>query len=220
MAPCDYYFGKTFAHLAAALVVASASAEYSNVGAAIKVADAPMVNLVISFVLLLGLLFGVFLTPPGSPLKYVFFAGFAFWVGQTLKPLVKNLEDNNLLVRVLLLTTGVFVGLTAIGFYDNQNTLGFGPYLLAALIGLIIARIVIYLVATPEEKAKAENWTALAGVGIFSLYTVYDTQVVKENARMCGSMLRKGRFPDYPSESLGLFLDFVNLFSNLSELSD
>jgi FtsH-binding integral membrane protein len=179
-----------------------------------------MVNLVISFVLLLGTLFGVLLTPPGSPLKYVFFVAFAFWLGQTIKPLVKNLEDNNLLVRVLVLTTGVFVGLMAIGFYDNQNTLGFGPYLLAALIGLIITRIVIYLVATPEERAKSENWMALAGVGIFSLYTVYDTQIVKENARMCGSMLRKGRLPDYPAESLGLFLDFVNLFTNLSELSD
>lgn len=219
MAPCDYYFGKTFAHLAAALAVASASAEYSNLGAAIKLPASPIVNLVISFVILLGTLFGVMLTPPGS-IKYVCFAAFAFWLGQTMKPLVKNLEDNNLLVRVLLLTSGVFVGLTAIGFYDNQNTLGFGPYLLAALIGLIIARIVIYVVATPEEKAKAENWTALAGVGIFSLYTVYDTQIVKENARMCGSMLRKGRFPDYPSESLGLFLDFMNLFANISDLSD
>jgi FtsH-binding integral membrane protein len=92
--------------------------------------------------------------------------------------------------------------------------------LLAALIGLIFARLLIYAFATPAERAQAENWMALAGVGIFSLYTVYDTQVVKENARMCGSMLRKGRYPDYPSESLGLFLDFVNLFSNLSELSD
>jgi FtsH-binding integral membrane protein len=220
MAPCDYYYGKTFAHLAAALAVASASAEYSNLGAAIKVADAPMVNLVISFVVLMGTLFGVLRTPPGSPLKYVFFAGFAFWIGQVIKPLVKNLEDNKLLVRVLLLTTGVFVGLMAIGFYDNQNTLGFGPYLLAALVGLILARLAIYVFATPEERAKAENWMALAGVGIFSLYTVYDTQMVKENARMCGSMLRKGRLPDYPAESLGLFLDFVNLFSNLSELSD
>lgn len=219
MAPCDYYYGKTFAHLAAALVVASASAEYSNVGAAIKIPDAPMVNMVVSFVILIGLLFGVMLTPPG-PLKYVCFVGFAYWLGQAMKPLVKNLEDNKLLVRVLLLTTGVFLGLMAIGFYDNQNTLGFGPYLLAALVGLIIVRLIIYAVATPEERAKAENWAALVGVGIFSLYTVYDTQIVKENARMCGSMLRKGRVPDYPSESVGLFLDFVNLFANLSELSD
>ena len=219
MPPCDYYFGKTFAHLAAALAVASASAEYSNLGAAIKVPGSAVTNAVISFLILIALLFGVMLTPPG-PLKYVCFAAFAFWLGQTMKPLVKNLEDNKLLVRVLLLTSGVFVGLTAIGFYDNQNTLGFGPYLLAALIGLILARLIIYAVATPAERAQAENWMALAGVGLFSLYTVYDTQIVKENARMCGSMLRKGRLPDYPSESLGLFLDFVNLFANLSELSD
>jgi hypothetical protein len=219
MPPCDYYYGKTFAHLAAALAVASASAEYSNVGAALKIPGSPLLNVIVTLFILFALLFGVMLTPPG-PIKYLFFAGFAFWIGQVIKPLVKNLEDNKLLVRVLLLTTGVFVGLTAIGFYDNQNALGFGPYLLAALIGLIFARLLIYAFATPAERAQAENWMALAGVGIFSLYTVYDTQVVKENARMCGSMLRKGRYPDYPSESLGLFLDFVNLFSNLSELSD
>lgn len=216
MAPCDYYYGKTFAHLAAALAVASASAEYSNLGSTIP--GSPAVKSLVSFIILIALLFGVMLTP--GPLKYVCFVGFAYWLGQTMKPLVKNLEDNKLLVRVLLLTTGVFLGLMAIGFYDNQNTLGFGPYLLAALVGLILARILVYVFATPEERAKAENWMALAGVGLFSIYTVYDTQIVKENARMCGSMLRKGQVPDYPSESLGLFLDFVNLFVNLSDLSE
>jgi FtsH-binding integral membrane protein len=186
----------------------------------IEIPGSPIINAIVSFLILIGLLFGVMLTPPGSPLKYVLFAAFAYWTGQAMKPLVKNLEENNLLVRVLLLTTGVFVGLTVIGFYDNQNTLGFAPYLLAALVGLILARLAIYVFATPEERAKSESWLALAGVGLFSVYTVYDTQIVKENARMCGSMLRKGRLPDYPAESLGLFLDFVNLFANLSNLNE
>lgn len=220
MAQCDQYYGKTFSHLAVALTIAATSAEYSDLGKSITVPGSPFLSFLVSFAISLLLLFGVLWTSPGNPLKYVFFLSFAFWMGQIVKPFVKNLEENKLLVRVLLLTLGVFIGLTAVGFYDNQNTLGFGPYLLAALIGLIVTRLLIYTFATPEERAKAENWLALMGVAIFSLFIVYDTQLMKANARMCKSLLRSGRKPDYPAESLGLFLDFLNLFENLGDLSD
>jgi FtsH-binding integral membrane protein len=220
MALCDQYYGKTFSHLAVALTIAATSAEYSDLGKSISVPSSPFLSFLLSLVISLILLFGVSWTSPGNPMKYVFFLLFAYWMGQVMKPFVNNLEANKLLVRVLLLTLGVFIGLTAVGFYDNQNTLGFGPYLLAALMGLIVTRLLIYTFATSEERAKAENWLSLIGVAIFSVFIVYDTQLIKANARICKSLLRSGRKPDYPAESLGLFLDFLNLFQNLGNLSD
>jgi len=106
------------------------------------------------------------------------------------------------------------LGMMIIGFVDNQNTLGFGPYLLGALIGLVIAQVVLIFTA---PRGASQNWISFIGAGIFALLTVYDTQVIKENKQVCNVLNKRGIHPDYPAESIQLFLDFVNLFSNLAQ---
>jgi FtsH-binding integral membrane protein len=213
MAPCKYFFGKVFAHLAGALAISAASAEYSDLGAQLLGNSSVLIQIIVNLVISLALLYGTFLTQPGSIPKYAFFIAFAFWLGQTLKPYVERLEDKGALTRVLTLTTGVFVAMTALGFYDSGNFLGLGLYLFAGLIGLILAQIVLLAFGTPEEKRKGIQWLSIFGVGLFSLFTAYDIQVLRVNARLC--RIGKNVQPDYPVESLGIYLDFINLFSNI-----
>lgn len=174
-----------------------------------------LISLLLNFGIAIALMVAIFKTAPGSPQKYAFFAAFALWTGQILKPLVDKLQARATLGRILAMTAGVFLGMMAIGFYDRQNLLGFGPYLFAGLIGLIIVQLIIYFTASPDEKKTALNWLRLFGIALFAVYTAYDVQVVKAGAAGCRKERAAGRAPDYPVESLGLFLDFVNLFSRM-----
>jgi FtsH-binding integral membrane protein len=104
--------------------------------------------------------------------------------------------------------------MTAVGFYDKQNLLGFGPYLLFGLLGLIIAEIVLMFV---NESKFVFDLVRFFGVAIFSVLTAYDVQILKQNAKFCKALKNAGRDPDYPKESLGIFLDLVNLFSYIGD---
>ena len=221
MSSCKYFFGKVFAHLAGALAISAASAEYSNLGAQLLPQSSVLIKFIVNLAILFGLMYGVFLTQPGGIAKYAFFIAFAFWVGQILKPYVQRLEDKGTLTRVLTLTAGVFTAMTALGFYDSGNFLGLGPYLLAGLIGLILAETLVLALGTPEEKKKGLQWLSMFGVALFSLFTAYDIQVLRIVARRCRSgksrngIKEKNVQPDYPREVLGIYLDFINLFSNM-----
>jgi FtsH-binding integral membrane protein len=212
MPNCDAYFGKIFAHLTAATVIAGLSAEYTNIGNEILQNQNVWVKIILNFLITLILLFGIFFTPTGGVLKYLFFAAFSFWIGQTVKPLVDKLKDKNTLQHTIFLVMGVFAAMTAVGFYDKQNILGFGPYLLIGLLGLIIAQIVLLFV---NESKFVFDLIRFFGVALFSALTAFDVQVLKENAKFCRALKKDGRDPDYPKESLGLFLDLINLFSFL-----
>ncbi len=214
MAPsCDAFFGKVFAHLAGAMAVSAASAEYIDMGDFLKTGKV-WLDFFINLAILFALLYAVRITPTGSALKYIAFAAFAVYFGQIFKPLVEKLKDKRLVTRVLAMTTGVFVGMMALGFYDNQSLLGFGPYLLAGLLGLIVAQLIVALFV--DEKKGAFRVLDTVAVLLFAVLTAFDIQVLKQVKTVCRSR-RDG--PDYPAHSVGLYLDFVNLFSNIADLS-
>ena len=218
MSACDFYFGKIFAHLAGALAISAASAESIDASAYMETGS-KLLDFILQLGILLTLIWGIFITAPGSPLKYALFVTFAFYLGQILKPLFKQLQAKDKLTQVLLMTTGVFVGMMAVGFYDKQNILGFGPYLMAGLIGLIIARLLVGALGTTAEQKAGNSFMDVIGVALFAVFTAYDVQVLKQGSKFCRMLNRKGIKPDYPRDSLGLYLDFLNLFTNIGDLS-
>lgn len=209
---CNFYFGKIFAHLAAGTAIAGLSAEYTDIGSQLLKGQNQWVQLILNILIMAVLLFGVLFTAPGGILKYAFFTAFAFWIGQTLKPLVDRLKNKNEIQQIIFLTTGIFAAMMAVGFYDKQSLLGIGPYLLFGLLGLIIAQIVLMFF---DESKFVFDIVRFFGVALFSVFTAYDIQLLKESAKFCKMMQKSGKGPDYPKESLGLFLDFVNLFGYL-----
>ena len=219
MSACDFYFGKVFAHLAGALAISTVSAESIDASAYMETGS-KLLDVVLQLGILFALIWGIFITAPGSPLKYLLFVTFAFYLGQVLKPLFKKLEATDKLTQVLLMTTGVFVGMMAIGFYDKQNILGFGPYLMAGLVGLILARLLVGALGTPAEQKAGNSFMDVIGVALFAVFTAYDVQLLKQGSKFCRMLNRKGIKPDYPRDSLGLYLDFLNLFANIGDLSN
>jgi FtsH-binding integral membrane protein len=164
------------------------------------------------------ILFALFFLSPG-PLKYVVAALFCAALGQMLSTLVKKLEYKQLLTQVLASVLGIFAAMTVAGFVDNQNLLGFGGYLFAGLVGLILARVGLLIAMGfgfgADSKTVSTFNAALSWIGtaLFSVYVAYDTQRLKVDARS-----RKA--PDYVDSSLGLYLDFINLFQNVADITD
>jgi FtsH-binding integral membrane protein len=223
MVGCSNYVGKTMAHLAGGLAVAAATSKIpaaETVVEALGGGPAARIGLFIGYlVALFGLIFALRMVPVGGPAQYALALAFVFLMGQTVKPLLDRLDQKDELARVLTLTTGVFVGMMALAYFGPVRFLGLGGFLFAGLVGLILGEIVWMVlqatdVVTGKTAAVGDKVFSWLGVGLFTLYTAYDTQRIKENAKRC-----RGR-GDYINESLGLFLDFTNLFVNLADLVD
>lgn len=212
---CNYFIAKTFAHTAVGVGIAAISAENPVLFNALEDSlQSPGWAALLVFIASFALIWFIPGMSSNTPLKYVAAISFAYLIGQLSGPLVETLYEQNILARTLFLATGVFVGMVAVGLYDKNNMLGFGPYLFGALIGLIVAQIIIIILVDTrtiqkEQYFEGRKLLSFFGVGLFSLFAAYDTQLVKVHARQCK---KRG---DYINESLGLFLDFVNLFQYL-----
>jgi len=189
--------GYTYLHLFVALVITAISSE-NPISTSIVVA-------IVEAVLLFVLLFLIFAAKPG-PYKYFLFFLFCVLIGQTIAPVVQRAKAKGVLREVLASVGGIFLAMTLIGFADNQNFLGFGGYLLAALVGLIVARIILIFteLGDPESTDFSKtntilNWFATV---LFAIFIAYDTQ-----------RLKVSKNKNYVNSSLGLFLDIINLFN-------
>jgi len=188
----------TYLHLTGALALTAVSSERTLI---------PGSTLIVA-ILIFVLIFLMEFARPG-PYKYLLFAAFSILIGQILAPQVQSLEAKGQLREVLASVAGIFLAMTVIGFVDRQNFLGFGAYLMAALIGLIVARLLLLVVKLGDPKADITktntvlNWV---GTALFAVFVAYDTQVLKQR-----------RNTDYVDASLGLFLDFINLFTIQSD---
>jgi FtsH-binding integral membrane protein len=193
------FIGLTYLHLFGALIITAISAEN-------RLTDSPIV-VIIEMVSIFALIFMMGFTAPG-PLKYLMFAAFCYLFGQILASYVERLKAKGSLREVLASVAGIFLAMTIVGFVDNQNFLGFGGYLFAALIGLILARIALLIANLSSPDAinfknvnTLINWFATV---LFAIFVAYDTQRLKDK------QVQKSK--NYVNSSLGLFLDIINLF--------
>lgn len=103
------------------------------------------------------------------------------------------------MVQALIITVGVFVGLTLFTFQTKLDFSGLGPFLFAGLMGLITAGFV--QIFMPFSKTL-DLVFACIGVLIFSGYILYDTQQI----------MKRLSIEEHILGALSLYLDFLNLF--------
>jgi FtsH-binding integral membrane protein len=113
--------------------------------------------------------------------------------------------DNVIILQALIITLGVFLGLTLFTFQSKYDFSGMGPFLFGGLIALVVTGFVgVFL---PFSRTF-DLIMAIGGCLLFSGYIVYDTYMI--NKRMS---------PDeYIMASISLYLDFLNLFINILRL--
>jgi len=113
--------------------------------------------------------------------------------------------DSTIVLQALLITLGVFLGLTLFTFQSKYDFSGMGPWLFGGLMALMMTGVVGIFI--PFGRTMDMVYAG-GGCLLFSGYIVYDTYNI--NNRLS---------PDeYIMAAISLYLDFINLFINILRL--
>lgn len=138
------------------------------------------------------------------------FLGYSFLSGLTFSAIffVYNLPS---ITTAFLVTAGMFGALSLYGTVTKKDLSSWGTFLFMGLIGIIIASVVNFFLASSMMSFVI----SCASVVVFAGLTAYDTQKLREMHASSG----------YASEgslaingALVLYLDFINLFLALLRL--
>ncbi|TFK44314.1 inhibitor of apoptosis-promoting Bax1-domain-containing protein [Crucibulum laeve] len=138
------------------------------------------------------------------PWNFVLLSTFTLMEAFTLGVVVA-FYDNVIVLQALLITLGVFIGLTLFTFQSKYDFSGMGPFLFGALIALVMTGFVGIFI--PFGRTM-DLIFAVGGCLIFSGYIVYDTYII--NKRLSPDEFIMG--------AISLYLDFINLFINILRL--
>ena len=129
-----------------------------------------------------------------------------------LYPLKLRLEEksssdiqNLMLIFIFLIVSASILTL----ILPSQFLYGLSLPLFIGLLGLIFAQIVDVLLGSDNNKTISS-----IAVVLFTIFISYDTHLAIEASKSC-----KENKADYIKYSMGLFLDFINLFSSLDNTS-
>jgi FtsH-binding integral membrane protein len=106
------------------------------------------------------------------------------------------------------MTAAVTFGLTLFACFTKIDFTGAGAYLVAALWALIICGVIGAVFGGSYGIPWSQNLYAGLGCILFSLFIVYDTQLI------VGGKHKKYQFSldDYVFAALNIYLDIINLF--------
>lgn len=123
--------------------------------------------------------------------------------GLTLVPLLHwaNMKNPMLIVQALGVTGLTFAGLMVYSTVTRRDFSGMGGFLVAAIIGIIIAAVVNLFF----QSTMFSLLISVASVGIFSAFVLYDMSVIRQTF---GDQ-------DYMMAAIMLYIDFIGLFQNI-----
>ena len=142
--------------------------------------------------------------------------------GLTLTLISLRYDVFGVVIPALVGTLAFFIGFAVVGAMTKRNLSSFIPYLLAAIIGMIIVSVVMMC-------ARYFNWGLLSaysstvslvlgyvGVVVFSIFTAVDVNRIKNNVTEV-ALLDDETILDRIeiTGALSLYLDFINLFLSL-----
>ncbi|GAA5836276.1 hypothetical protein JCM5353_002661 [Sporobolomyces roseus] len=160
----------------------------------------PMVGAIASMI-------GVYMKATSSPANVILLGMFTLFESVTIGYILPAYSPD-LVLKALVLTTFVFLGLTLFTFQTKYDILSWGPYLFGALLAFVgVSFIGIFF----PFGSTTDLVIAGAGCLLFSAWIVFDTHVIL-----------KVMHPDqWALACISLYLDFLNLFLQiLRVLSD
>lgn len=122
----------------------------------------------------------------------------------------------NSIARTFFITAGTFAAMSIWGYTTRTDLTRFGSFLIMGLIGVILASLVNMLLHSPGLQFAI----SIIGVLVFVGLTAYDTQRIKNTYLQYA-------YADGPDgaakrsvyDALSLFLNFINLFMLLLQLT-
>ena len=144
-----------------------------------------------------------------STIKAWYFA-FAAVMGVSLS-LILSLFTTASIVNALIGTTVSFGALAFYGYFTKRDLSGFGPFLFAGVIGLIVAGVANIFIESTALQMTLNVLTILIFLGL----TAYDMNRIRDmfwNA----SVSEVGRMQWFAA--LSLYINFINIFVSLLQL--
>jgi hypothetical protein len=117
------------------------------------------------------------------------------------------------ITQVFFVTAATFGALSLWGYTTKRDISGWGSFLFMGVVGIIIAMIVNWFLASPGLQFAI----SVIGVLVFAGLTAYDTQRIKDGYLMVrgdAAMVAKSAIMG----ALALYLDFINMFIMLLNL--
>jgi len=146
----------------------------------------------------IGVLIGLFIVRKKYPANFYLLGAFTLLEAYTIGTVV-TFYDTTVVLEALVITLGLFLGLTLFTFQSKWDFSGMGPFLFGGLWALILAGFVMLFF---PHNGIVEVVYASIGAVIFSLYIIYDTYSI------CNTL-----HPDeYIVGAVNLYLDIINLF--------
>ncbi len=163
------------------------------------------------FAIAIVALFALFMINPRNVLlNHAIWIGFLISISMSLYTIWRYSEYRGTLTSTLIITFLLVAGLTIIAYAKPEWVkLSWGTALTGALLAGILAWLVPMLFTNPKKMTNYYKGLSAIFVFIFMMLILYDTKLLRIKAQQC-------TVPDYPTDSLGLFLDIINLFSNVS----
>ncbi|KAF7321805.1 UPF0005-domain-containing protein [Mycena kentingensis (nom. inval.)] len=138
------------------------------------------------------------------PWNFVFLSTFTLLEAFTLG-IVVAFYDTTIVLQALIITLGVFIGLTLFTLQSKWDFDGMAPFLFGGLMALCVTGLVGIFIPFSQTM---DLIYAIGGTLLFSGYIVYDTYLI--NSRLS---------PDeYIMGAISLYLDFINLFLSILRL--
>ena len=135
------------------------------------------------------------------------FIAYSLMTGVTLSSIFVLFTVGSI-ASVFFITAGTFASVSIYGFITKKDLSTWRSYLLMGLIGLIIASIVNWFLAS-----ELMYWIiSYVGVIIFVGLTAYDTQKIKQLASACYAENDETQNKVALLGAITLYLDFINLF--------
>ncbi len=195
--------GKTYALLAATLVVSAIAAVY---GMSSPFAyEHPFILMIGSFALLFAVQYtGAHRSPFAIPLVFLFAAGMGMMMGPAIEMYLRMPNGATIIAEALGTTAAMFIGLSAYAMTTRRDFSNIGGFLITGLIlAIVVSLLNMFLLHLPALQL------AIAGVLVlvFSGLILFDTQ------RMV-----RGGIQEPVLLVVGLYLDIINLFMALLEI--
>jgi len=144
-----------------------------------------------------------------SAIKAWYFA-FAGAMGLSLS-MIFAVYTSASIAQALIGTTVSFGALAGWGYFTKRDILGWGPFLFAGVIGLIVAGIVNIFVASTALQMTLNVLTILIFLGL----TAYDMNRIRDMF-WSASESEVGRMQWFAA--LSLYINFINIFVSLLQL--
>lgn len=212
------YLNSTFTYLGASLAITGGAAyAFHRFGYAARIMFAnPWLVMGVGLAASIGGMLGAQALPPSHPLKAPCWLLFNVSQAAVLSPLF--FLNPAILARAGMYTAGVVGSLCYVGATAKQDQyLYLGGPLLAGVCVVALSSLapLVLPVTAVRTLAATEALSLYGGLAVFGGFVLWDTQKVLHHARLVEAGLKRS---DPMAESIGLELDFINIFTRIVQI--